>query len=157
MADPDQPSRRRYSGRAVVLVTAAIVFGAFAVSFVIYVTINPAVNLYVEQVSDCSANTTDCGPRPYVVLDSGSIANLTVLSRALDAFDHPANYTRAVKVGNNLTYETSRAAASELLGFLRNRLAQENPGLVQNGTYGGNLLLRFDDRVFRFSMGPRVT
>jgi len=89
------------------------------------------------------------------VLDDGSVANLTILWRVLDAWDHPENYARAVRSGENLTYHTSRAAASQLVGFLEHRLAQENEDLVVDGSYTGPVLLRHrdpdHDAVFRLS------
>jgi len=151
----DKEKPRRFSGRIVVLVTVAIVFGGFGVSYLIYVNLNPPADLFLDRVADCRVIEAACLALNYTVLDDGSVANLTILWRVLDAWDHPENYARAVRSGENLTYHTSRAAASQLVGFLEHRLAQENEDLVVDGSYTGPVLLRHrdpdHDAVFRLS------
>jgi hypothetical protein len=139
----------------VVLVTAAIVFGGFAAGYAIYVSLNPPADLLVRLVQDCAANATSCDALRWTELDAPSLQNLTLLQRALDAYDHPGNYSRAVKSGDTLTYHTAREPARQMLAFLRDRLADQYPDQVVDGTYSGPVLYRHrpsgSDRVFELS------
>ena len=148
--------KKRYKGSTVVLVAVAITFGGFAAGYVIYLGLNPPADLFLRLEADCQRNATACEALFWVELPAASVTNLTLLSRSLDAFDHPEDYPRAEKNGENLTMHTAKEPARQLLQYLGRQLAADHPGQAPDGTWDGPILLRHrdatHDRVFRLWM-----
>ena len=152
MADEAAP-RERASGKVVVIVLAAIIFTTIGATYFLFFVINPSATLVVDLVADCEGNTTDCDALAYTELDPGSITNLTLLDRVLQAYDDPDSFDRAERVNDTLIYESTREPVRQLVQFLEDRLALQHPELVVDGRYTGAILFRHENRVFDLRVG----